>query len=473
VLWLVIELMICAMDDPLDRWSSSHRLLCCFSRLPTKRQVWSNQEMQKVLALLFAVLIVSTAQALPAPPVDLACRWSAQLTAALPGVSESYSVPFDLLIEHVPGGLGAALLNGSNHIDFSSAVQREDEVTLRLDQYDATLTAHCTHQTSKCTEMIGEYVRQKGTSASHLAISAKCDPSFASPEAAKHSKFEDPIVGDWQFAFADSAGKPDAEGIASAHFSERLGHLEGTIAPISGDYGMLSNSLFSGDKDEAFHLSRFDGIHALRLDGHLVSPGRMEGIFHVAPGHPLTFVATRTGASKGFDEAEHLTSVADPPEAFHFHGLDDAGAMVNEQDPRFRNKVVLLDVFGTWCPNCHDEAPVLQSLYAEFHKRGLEIVGLSYEYVDDRARSLRLIDVYRHKYGIGFPLLLVGTTDPGQIEKTLPQLRNFGAYPTTIFLDRHGRVRLIHAGFSGPATGRLDEVRQNFERTIVKLLDEQ
>jgi thiol-disulfide isomerase/thioredoxin len=146
---------------------------------------------------------------------------------------------------------------------------------------------------------------------------------------------------------------------------------------------------------------------------------------------------------------------------------------VTQNDPRFHGKVVLLDIFGTWCPNCHDEAPVLAGLYTQFHARGLEIVGLSYEYVDDRARSQRLLEVYRRKYSIGFPLLLAGTTDAGQIAATLPQLRNFGAYPTTIFLDRHGRVRLIHAGFSGPATGRLDEVKQNFERTIVKLLDEQ
>jgi thiol-disulfide isomerase/thioredoxin len=132
-----------------------------------------------------------------------------------------------------------------------------------------------------------------------------------------------------------------------------------------------------------------------------------------------------------------------------------------------------LDIFGTWCPNCHDEAPLLQSLYAQYHARGLEIVGLSYEYVDDRARSQRLIEVYRRKYSIEFPLLQVGTTDPGQIEKTLPQLRNFAAFPTTIFLDRHGRVRLIHAGFSGPATGRFEEVRRSFERTLSALLDEQ
>jgi len=427
--------------------------------------------MRKFFTLFSVVLFACAA---PALPVDLACRWSAQLTAARPGVSESYVVPFDLLIEHAPNGLHAALLNGSDRIDFSSAVQHEGEVTLRLDQYDATLTAHCAPGAPPCLALEGEYSRQKGTSTTHLAITAKCDPSSMQPAAERTSKILDPIVGDWQFAFTDSDGKPDAEGIAPAHFQQVSGHLEGTIAPVSGDYGMLSGFPFLGGKDNALHLSRFDGIHALRLDGRLVSPDRIEGVFHSSPGNPMNFVATRTTtASTGFDEAEHLTSVADPSEAFRFHGLDSSSAKVTEQDPRYRGKVVLLDVFGTWCPNCHDEAPVLQSLYAKFHERGLEVVGLSYEYVDDNARSLRLIDVYRRKYSIGFPLLLAGTTGPGEIEKTLPQLRNFGAYPTTIFLDRHGRVRLIHAGFSGPATGRLEEVRHTFESTIVKLLDEQ
>lgn len=437
-------------------------------RLSTSSQVWSNQEMQKALSLpavLISIVLISAtaAVAAPASPVDLASRWSAQLTAARPGVSESYVVPFDLLIERMPGGLHAALLNGTDRIDFSSAVQRDGEITLRLEQYDATLTAHCVEGKRTCTAIEGEYVRQKGSSISSYAITARRVPyreTLSSPT----------LAPDWQMAFTDQSGKPAAEASAPAHFTLRGDQVEGTVAPVSGDYGLLAGTL----RNSELHLSRFDGIHALRLDGHVISPDRIEGVFHVSPGNSLNFVATRTAtASAGFDEAEHLTSVTDPSEAFRFHGLDSSGATVTEQDPRFRGKVVLLDIFGTWCPNCHDEAPVLQSLYAKFHERGLEVVGLSYEYVDDRARSLRLIDVYRRKYGIAFPLLLAGTTDSGEIARTLPQLRNFGAYPTTIFLDRHGRVRVVHAGFSGPATGRLDEVRQHFEQTVMKLLDEQ
>lgn len=419
--------------------------------------------MQK-FALLFAVLLFACAA--PALPVDLANRWSAKLIASRPGVSESYVVPFDLLIEHSPKGVQAALLNGSDRIRFSSAVQNGRDLTLRLDQYDATLTVHCIQGTRVCTELKGEYVRQKGSTVSRYAITAS-RPKYVESEQAPA------LAPEWQFSFTDATGKPAAEASALAHFTAKSQFIEGTIEPVSGDYGMLAGK-FAGPDHTELHLSRFDGIHALRLDGHLVSPDRIEGVFHSSPGSPMNFVATRTTtASTGFDEAEHLTSVADPSEVFRFHGLDSSGNKVTEQDPRYRGKVVLLDVFGTWCPNCHDEAPVLQSLYAKFHERGLEVVGLSYEYVDDNARSLRLIDVYRRKYSIGFPLLLAGTTGPGEIEKTLPQLRNFGAYPTTIFLDRHGRVRLIHAGFSGPATGRLEEVRHTFESTIVKLLDEQ
>lgn len=444
--------------------------------------------MQKSFALASILLLSCVAYAQSASsPADLVCRWNAQLTAARPGVSESYLVPFDLLIERSPAPraaiktgtsiLRATLLNGSDRIDFSSTVQQGREVTLRLDQYDATLSAHCASD-STCDALEGEYVRQKGSSLARFHFNARCAPSPASSDHASNTAPkpstppEASMASDWQFAFTDASGKPDSEPTAPAHFTQNAHHVEGTIAPVSGDYGMLFGELSDGN-NAVLHLSRFDGIHVLRLDGHFVSPNRIEGVFHVVPGEPLAFVATRAAASStGFQEAEQLTAVKNPAEPFRFHGVNASGATITQDDPSFRGKVVLLDIFGTWCPNCHDEAPVLQALYTQFHPRGLEIVGLSYEYVEDRPRNQRLLEIYRSKYSIAFPLLLAGTTDSGQIAKTLPQLRAFGAYPTTIFLDRHGRVRLIHAGFSGPATGRLDEVKQSFERTIVQLLDE-
>jgi thiol-disulfide isomerase/thioredoxin len=420
------------------------------------------------LVVIFVACCGGFALALPRPQLTVC---SAQLVAARPEVADSYVVDFQIALMSTAGGLRATLVNGSDRIDFSSAVENGSELILRLDQYDAALTAHWTSEAHNALE--GEYVRKKGTKVTRYRVSVLCG------DAGVHAKDNGganagSVSGDWQFAFAAKSAAESTKAKASAseneaaRFTQEGEHVEGTIAPVSGDYGLLSGNLSGGE----LHLSRFDGIHALRLDGRVVSGDRLEGVFHVAPGEALNFVGTRATASAGFDEAEHLTTVANPSEAFRFHAVDTSGATVTQDDPRFRGKVVLLDIFGTWCPNCHDEAPVLEGLYAKFHERGLEIVGLSYEYVDDAARSRRLLEIYRGKYSIGFPLLLAGTTDAGEIARTLPQLRNFGAYPTTIFLDRHGRVRLIHAGFSGPATGRLEEVREKFEQTILTLLDE-
>jgi len=427
--------------------------------------------MKKLLAMAFALSFYCAAYSQSAPmPSELACSWSARLTAARAGVSDSYAVPFGLLIEHTPGGLSGALLNGSDRIGFSSVEQQGSKITMRLDQYDAALTLHCIAGNTACTALEGEYVRQRGSAATHFEVSARCLTTTTTAAASEDGPLLS-IAGDWLFNFTDASGKAHSKPDTPAHFTQDTRHIEGTIAPVSGDFGMLSGSL-GGGKEGKLDLSRFDGIHAVRLEGHIVSPDHLEGVFHVAPGEPLKFVALRAPSSQGFKEAEQLTSVDNPSEPFRFHGLDASAATITQDNEVFRGKVVVVDIFGTWCPNCHDEAPVLQGLYAKYHSRGLEIVGLSYEYVDDFARSQRLIGIYRRKYSIAFPLLLAGTTDPGEIAKTLPQLRNFGAYPTSIFLDRHGRVRLIHAGFSGPATGRLEEVQQDFERTIVKLLDE-
>ncbi len=422
-------------------------------------------------ALLLALLVVSFGLILHAQPqpqtkphpqaVNVVGGWEAEIVAARPGVEDSYRVPFVLYVNRDAKGFSASLGNGRDRIAFNSVKRNDRKFVFHLDQYDASLTLRCTQGVKICSRLEGEYTRQRAKALVHYAVTATRQ-RYGEPM--DHST----LAPDWQFTFTGHDGKPASEPTAPGSFTVKADRVEGTIAPVSGDYGLLAGTLRQGE----LHLSRFDGIHLLRLDGHVVSPERMEGVFHVSPGNPQSFVATPTAAPEGFAEAEQLTHAEDPKAVFHFHAEDATGATITEADPRFQGKVVLLDLFGTWCPNCQDEAPLLQSLYEKYHSRGLEVVGLSYEYTDDHARSLRLIEIYRKKFGVTFPLLLSGTTDQGDVERTLPQLKNFGAFPTTIFLDRHGRARLVHAGFSGPATGRLDEVRQSFERTLDELLNE-
>ena len=163
-----------------------------------------------------------------------------------------------------------------------------------------------------------------------------------------------------------------------------------------------------------------------------------------------------------------FTSVKDPSEPFHFSGPDLDGKMVSDSDPLFQGKVVVLTIGGSWCPNCHDEAPFLEALFKEFHARGLEVVGLNFEMDSDLAQARPRVNSFIKRYGIQFPMLVPGT--PEEVPAKLPQLVNFGVYPTTIFVGRDGRVRRVHAGFASTATGAEHTRLLRDERALVEQL---
>jgi thiol-disulfide isomerase/thioredoxin len=113
--------------------------------------------------------------------------------------------------------------------------------------------------------------------------------------------------------------------------------------------------------------------------------------------------------------------------------------------------VLVIDIFGTWCPTCHDAAPTLIDLYRRHRERGLEVVGIAYEVTGDSAVDNRQIRRFRDKFSIPYSLLRGGINVVEETAATLPQLTGFTAYPTTLFLGRDGKVKHVYAGFRGPA----------------------
>jgi thiol-disulfide isomerase/thioredoxin len=287
------------------------------------------------------------------------------------------------------------------------------------------------------------------------------------------------LWGDWLFHWSDGEGaekstlaKFDQQKIANA--DEHVA-VTGVIEPVSGDSGLLHGTVFkTPDGQTRFHLSRFDGIHTMAIDGTFQPDGTIKGeeggiqalsSFTAECGKHVASAADPNALS------ETLTHVKDPQEPFRFSGIDQSGKTVNQDSAEFKGKPLIIDIFGTWCPNCHDEAPVLEELYRKYRDQGLQIVGLAYEYIDDTPRDLKQIAIYREKFGISFPLLLAGTTDQGQIAKTLPQLVGFGAFPTSIYVDRSGHVRAILAGFTGPSTGeRFEEVQRRMDELAKEIV---
>jgi thiol-disulfide isomerase/thioredoxin len=141
------------------------------------------------------------------------------------------------------------------------------------------------------------------------------------------------------------------------------------------------------------------------------------------------------------------TTLKDPSTPLAFSFPDLSGKVVSNTDPEFRGKVVIVAVGGSWCPNCHDEAPFLVSLYKKFHAKGLEIVNLDFEQGDPETDTSRLKAFISH-YGITYPVLNAGTTD--QLSEKIPQGVNLNCWPTSFFVGRDGLVKETHAGFAGP-----------------------
>lgn len=243
--------------------------------------------------------------------------------------------------------------------------------------------------------------------------------------------------------------------------------LEGTVISNSGDYGLFWGAA-TGD---SLAIAHFDGSFVYLLTGRLEGD-TLRGTFHAGLRTRTEFVATRSTGRRHLTPPTEVTRADTGAFTFAFPDLD--GRMVRSSDERFRGKVVLLDIFGTWCPTCHDAAPQLVRLYRDFHSQGLEIVGAAFEVTGDSAQDAPLVRRYRDKFGIPFPLLLGGVSDAEAVSAALPQLDGFTAFPTTIFLGRDGRVRRIHAGYYGPATGeQQDALTREFRRMVERLLSEE
>lgn len=243
--------------------------------------------------------------------------------------------------------------------------------------------------------------------------------------------------------------------------------LEGTVISNSGDYGLFAGQM-TGD---SFAIAHFDGSFVYLLTGR-VTGDTLRGIFHAGLRTQTAFRAARSTGGPHLTPPTAVTR-ADTTTRFQFSYPDLEGRPVTADDPRFRGKVVLLDIFGTWCPTCHDAAPALVRLYRDFHARGLEIVGVAFEVTGDSATDAPLVRRYRDKFGIPFPLLLGGVSDADAVAATLPQLEGFTAFPTTVFMGRDGRVRRVHAGYYGPATGQQHAaVVAEFRREVERLLSE-
>jgi thiol-disulfide isomerase/thioredoxin len=177
--------------------------------------------------------------------------------------------------------------------------------------------------------------------------------------------------------------------------------------------------------------------------------------------------------AKGLPQPENYsthTTVRDANEKFAFNFPDVNGKLISNDDPRFKNKVVLAVVTGTWCPNCHDEAQYLVQLDKKYRDKGLAIVALDFEEPEQQT-SLEREKAFVKQYGVNYTYLIAGA--PAEMWEKVPQAVNLNTWPATIFVGRDGLVKGVHSGFASPASGQFNKQLQvEFTAQIEKLLAE-
>jgi thiol-disulfide isomerase/thioredoxin len=240
------------------------------------------------------------------------------------------------------------------------------------------------------------------------------------------------------------------------------------ILRVDGDTGALAGTFRNGK----FIVSHFSGARPLVLE---LTPPK-DGSLEILRNRTEKMIAVKDseaklkGIAEPTDPSRH-SSVKNPTEPFQFSFPDVNGKVLSNTDERFRGKVVIVSISGSWCPNCHDEAPFLAELYKKYQSKGLEIVALSFEEEAQKAKGYARLAAFNKRYGVTYPVVLAG--DQADVAEKVPQIHNLNSFPTTIFVGRDGLVRAVHAGFAGAVSGVFHEnAKEEITATVERLLAE-
>lgn len=276
------------------------------------------------------------------------------------------------------------------------------------------------------------------------------------------------LTGRWSMEFQrpDGSWRP-----AIAEWKQQGNTLTGTIINPSGDYRFLQGKVW-GNK---MYVTAFDGAHIYAFTANLPNDSTINnGIFFSGRAPGDAFRATKNPLAK-LPELAAVTELKSGQSKLNFRFPDLDSQLVSINDSRFKNKVVVVQLMGSWCPNCMDETQFLSAFYNNQTTKQVEMVALAYELSTDFNRSANSLRKFKNRFGVQYPMLITGvrSADADKAEKTIPQLTDIKFFPTTLFIDKNGVVRKVHSGFNGPGTGAyFESYKKEFYALIEALVNE-
>jgi len=382
----------------------------------------------------------------PRDRVSFLGRWRGEFEIR-PGIKVPFNFEF---AEKKDKSAAIFFLNGDERFDGGTVKQEKDSLFVALDQFENEFAFKISGN-----ELTG-VLRRQGGIGNKTPVTATKNISYRFKETTPPGAVT--LSGKYDITFKSANGEQEK---AVGLFDQEGGKLKGTFLRITGDSRYLDGIV----EGNTFQMSSFIGSSPGYYKGTIDADGKITGEIIGSRGSQAFSGVPNENAA--LPDAYKLTYLKDGYSSLDFSFPDVDGKMVSLKDEQYQNKVVIVTIGGTWCPNCIDETNFLVPWFKANKKRGIEAIAIQYERQTDPAYVKKVLTKFRQKYQVEYQQLFAGKADKQAVAASLPALNTFLSFPTTILIDKQGKVAKIHTGFSGPATGKYyDEFVKEFNHDI-------
>jgi thiol-disulfide isomerase/thioredoxin len=388
----------------------------------------------------------------PQPKQPRAGVWRASLEM------EAGELPFGLEIDPSGDQLKAYLINAEERILIDDIKREGDTLVIPMHIFNNDIRAYLSGD-SLLTGTFNKYLPEKTVSLPFKAEAGKKYRFNPTSYAAEVN-----LSGKWATTFYKSNGDSS---LAIGLFDQKDQYIKGTFLTSTGDYRYLEGQV-SGN---TLFLSAFDGDHAFLFQASLLADSVLRGEFWSGKTGYRRWEARRNELAT-LPLADTLTRIASADSSFQISFPEYRGGNLEYPSASYQNKVVIVQILGTWCPNCMDETIFLRDWLKERNYQDVEVIGLAFEYDKDFSKASERVKRMAERLQIPYAIAIAGVPDSTASAK-LPMISKIKAYPTSIILDKKGKIRYLHTGFIGPGTGKyFEEWKESFDNKIAALLKE-
>jgi len=346
------------------------------------------------------------------------------------------------------------VINDTEEIEVKGVKLINDSLVFDMPIFESTFYLQLINQEN----LSGNWVNYYKSNDYKIPVTAKFGETFRFADGKSNRNVE----GKYEAVFNPNGESPyPAIGI----FKQTENKVTGTFATETGDYRHLEGNIIG----DSLYLSTFDGSHAFLFKG-TISDSSINGTFWSGNHYKVDWLAKRNDNAT-LRDANSLTYLNEGYDSFTFTLPDHNGDTISIDDEKFSNKALIVQIMGSWCPNCLDETKYLTQLYNTYHNQGLEIVAVAFERTKSEEQAYINLNKLKERTGAKYSFLLGGADRKTKASEIFPMLNHIMSYPTTIFIDKNKEIQRIHTGFYGPSTGKYyDDFVKETEELVEQML---